>query len=297
MKQKLFGAERLDRWSHRLRALSGGRTPVWLLTTPGRARPIYARNERIDPTAQDTVVYWASCVSQSMGKAVNDDRISIPKAVQSVLAKARLNVVYPQPTRGLCCGQPFRSKGHGQVADRMMNETLDAIWEVSSGGRYPVLSDTSPCALQLKAAAKLRGIHLYDSSEFIDRFLLNRLHVEPEQKPVAVHITCSVQKQGIENSFRRVLNKITPNWTSPDDISCCGFAGDKGFTQPELNASALGGLAIKVEHCEFGISTSRSCEIGLSKHSGIIYYSLFEVLDRQSKTFADLDLDEVAEQV
>jgi D-lactate dehydrogenase len=289
--QKLFGAQRLERLTEQGRRFTNGAIPLWLSTTPGRSGPIYARNERIEPNAQDTVVYWASCVSQSMGGSTLDDRKSITTAVQSVLQKAQLKVVYPQPTRGLCCGQPFRSKGHASVAERMMNEVLDALWEVSSGGRYPILSDTSPCALQLKDAAAKRGLHLYDSSEFIDRFLLNRLHILPEQKPVAVHTTCSTQKQGIEKSFQRVLDRVAPNWTQPVDMHCCGFAGDKGFTKPELNASALKGLAVEVRDCEFGISTSRTCEIGLSKHSGLTYYSLFEVLDRCSQTFPELEVE------
>jgi len=287
--QTVMRAERLERWSGFIRKWTGYRTPLWLSTTPGRVKPVYARNERIGPIAKDTVVYWSSCVSQSMGKSSIDDRQRIPSVVASVLKKAQLNVVYPQPTRGLCCGQPFESKGHRNVAERMMNEVLDALWEVSSAGRYPVLSDTSPCALQLREKARARGIHLYDSSEFIDKFLINRLHIDPIQEKVAVHVTCSTQKQGIEKSFKRVLNRLTPGWVQPEDITCCGFAGDKGFVQPELNASALKPLAHQVKDCSFGISTSRTCEIGLSKHSGLTYYSLFEVLDKQSKTFPELE--------
>jgi D-lactate dehydrogenase len=280
--QRFIGAQRLDRWTSSLRAKSGFRTPIWLSTTPKRAKPIYSRNEVVEPTALDTVVYWSSCVSQSMAGTVNDDRGSIPDAARSVLKKAGLNVIYPQPTRGLCCGQPFFSKGHHQQGIQMMDEVLDAMWDVSSGGRYPVLSDTSPCSLQLRDAAHKRGIQLYDSTAFIDRFLLNRLDIKAEKKPVAVHVTCSAQKQGLEQSFIRVLDTITPNWLQPEDIACCGFAGDKGFRLPELNASALKTLNAQTHHCEFGISTSRTCEIGLSKHSGLTYYSLFEVLDKVS---------------
>lgn len=280
--QRLFGADRLYGLSQNVRRLSGNRTPLWLATTPGRAKPIYARNERIDPGANDTVVYWSSCASQSMGGSISDDRSSIPAAVQSLLKKAKLNVVYPQPTRGLCCGQPFHSKGHTAIADKMANEVLDALWEVSSAGRYPVLADTSPCSLQLRKRAEQRGIHIYDSSDFIDRFLLDRLSIVPDHRPVAVHVTCSTQKQGVENSLMRVVGRLAPNWVKPEGISCCGFAGDKGFTQPELNQSALKTLAADVKDCAYGISTSRTCEIGLSQQSGLTYYSLFEVLDRQS---------------
>lgn len=278
--QRIIGAQRLERWTFTLRQWTKQRTPVWLSTTPKRANPIYARNITAEPTDLNTVVYWSSCISQSMAGTVMDDRGAIPDAVKSVLAKAQLNVVYPQPTRGLCCGQPFFSKGHTQQGNQMMNEVLDALWDVSSGGRFPVLSDTSPCSLQLKDEAQKRGIQLYDSPAFIDRFLLNRLKLSPEAKPVAVHLTCSAQKQGLEQSFKRVLDALAPNWVQPDDIACCGFAGDKGFKLPELNASALKTLGVQTRSCAFGISTSRTCEIGLSKHSGLTYYSLFEVLDK-----------------
>ncbi|MBU2864730.1 FAD-binding oxidoreductase [Reinekea forsetii] len=280
--QRLLGAQRLEIATMAVRRWTGGRTPLWLATTPKAAKPIYARNVSAEPTDLNTVVYWSSCVAQSMAGSVNDDRSDIPSAAQSVLKKAGLNIVYPQPTRGLCCGQPFFSKGHAQQGTQMMEEVLDALWEVSSGGRYPVLSDTSPCSLQLKESALKRGIQLYDSSAFIDRFLLNRLTISPERQPVAVHLTCSAQKQGLEQSFKRVLDAVTPNWVQPTDIACCGFAGDKGFQLPELNAAALKTLGVQTTSCAFGISTSRTCEIGLSKHSGLTYYSLFEVLDKVS---------------
>lgn len=281
--QRLIGAQRLERTSLWLRKHLPF-VPLWPAAMPARAKPIYARNERMEPTAEDAMVYWASCVTQSFAGAQTDDRGSITAAVQSVLAKAQLRVIYPQPSRGLCCGQPFRSKGHFPAAEKMQNELLDELWEVSSGGRYPVLADNSSCSLQLKQAAQARGIQLYDSTQFIDRFLLDRLEIKPEQAAVAVHFTCSSKHMGHQSSFQRVLNRITPNWQQPADMECCGFSGDKGFTQPELNAAALKGLGTKLSGCAFGISTSRTCEIGLSKHSGLTFYSLFEVLDKVSES-------------
>ena len=66
----------------------------------------------------------------------------------------------------------------------------------------------------------------------------------------------------------------------PDQITCCGFAGDKGFTTPELNESALSTLADQVKDCGQGYSTSRTCEIGLSHHSGIDYQSIVYLVDQ-----------------
>lgn len=280
--QRLFGAQRLERYSAALRDLSGGKTPLWPVTTPGAARPLYAPTRQTRPTDENTVVYWAACVTQTMGPALNDGRQAVPAAVLSVLRKAGLSVVVPQPSRGLCCGQPFQSKGHFDVADQQRHELIDELWEVSSGGRFPVLADTSPCSLRVREQAQARGIQFYDGVEFIDRFLLDRLSIQPDAEPVAVHTTCSVQKQGVEPSFHRVLNVVTPLWFQPAGMACCGFAGDKGFSRPELNASSLRHLKTSVADCHYGISTSRTCEIGLSQHSGLTYYSLFEVLDRQS---------------
>ena len=69
----------------------------------------------------------------------------------------------------------------------------------------------------------------------------------------------------------------------PEGIHCCGFAGDKGFTTPQLNAHALRNLQQAVQHCSEGLSTSRTCEIGLSQHGGIDYHSVVYLLDRVSR--------------
>jgi D-lactate dehydrogenase len=75
---------------------------------------------------------------------------------------------------------------------------------------------------------------------------------------------------------------LSRNVVVPQDIHCCGFAGDKGFQLPELNAAALAPLQAQVSSCQGGYSTSRTCEIGLSAHSGLIYQSLLQLLDQQS---------------
>ncbi|MNH33046.1 hypothetical protein D3C79_935320 [compost metagenome] len=72
----------------------------------------------------------------------------------------------------------------------------------------------------------------------------------------------------------------------PEGIHCCGFAGDKGFTTPELNAHSLRSLKDAVQYCSEGISTSRTCEIGLSNHGGIDYHGLVYLVDRVTRARA-----------
>lgn len=62
----------------------------------------------------------------------------------------------------------------------------------------------------------------------------------------------------------------------PEGVGCCGFAGDKGMTHPELNAYALRKLRSQIveKGIEVGYSNSRTCEIGLQTNSGIPYRSI-----------------------
>ncbi len=85
---------------------------------------------------------------------------------------------------------------------------------------------------------------------------------------MAVHVTCSTQHLGEAQGLIDIVSRCTTQVVVPEGIHCCGFAGDKGFYQPELNAHALRSLKDAVQQCGEGISTSRTCEIGLSHHAG-----------------------------
>jgi D-lactate dehydrogenase len=67
-------------------------------------------------------------------------------------------------------------------------------------------------------------------------------------------------------------------------VGCCGWAGDKGWTTPELNAHALRDLRGALPAgCSEGYSSSRTCEIGLAEHSGITYRSIVHLVDAASR--------------
>jgi D-lactate dehydrogenase len=80
--------------------------------------------------------------------------------------------------------------------------------------------------------------------------------------------------------FMAVARRCATAVVMPDRVDCCGFAGDRGFSLPELNRSALAHLRPAVEGiCRDGYSNSRTCEIGLSEHGGITYRSILYLLD------------------
>ena len=126
-------------------------------------------------------------------------------------------------------------------------------------------------------------LDLYDPVRFIRTHLLDRLEFTPQDEPVAVHVTCSTQHLGESQALIDLARRCSKQVVIPEGIHCCGFAGDKGFTTPELNAHSLRSLKDAVQYCSEGISTSRTCEIGLSTHSGIDYHGLVYLVDRVTR--------------
>lgn len=275
----LLGAPRLARLSAGLSKASAGRVPQW---TPAMPQP--EQSIRFMAPVEDArprVVYLAACVSRAMGPAAGDrEQSSLLDKTRGLLEKAGYQVVFPANQDNLCCGQPFASKGYSQQAETKRQELLAALIEASRGGLDPIYCDTSPCTLRLIQDLKDTRLDLYDPVRFIRTHLLDRLVFTPQQEPIAVHVTCSTQHLGESQALIELARLCSVNVVVPEGIHCCGFAGDKGFTTPELNAHSLRTLKNAVQYCQEGISTSRTCEIGLSQHGGIDYHGLVYLVDR-----------------
>ena len=70
---------------------------------------------------------------------------------------------------------------------------------------------------------------------------------------------------------------------SPAQVTCCGWAGDRGFFYPELNASGLHYLKPNLHGATEGYSNSRTCEIGLTMNSGISYKSIVYLVEKATR--------------
>ncbi|NLT49395.1 MAG: FAD-binding oxidoreductase [Ignavibacteria bacterium] len=277
---KFFGNKILKFLSLVLHKITFNKIPLWEEFTPVKPETVFIDNQK----AKDKVVYFPSCVSRTMGAGANS---SLNEAQTDViirlLKKAEYEILYPKKMNDLCCGQPFESKGYFETATRKSLELYDELVKVSQNGTIPILFDTSPCSLRMKKFAETQPgneIKIYDSTEFIHSFLLNRLKFVKTNKIIALHINCSSRKMQLEKQMKEIAESCAEKVIIPEDIGCCGFAGDKGFRLPELNESALENLKDQIDSdCNQGFSTSRTCEIGLTRHSGIEYKSLFYLLD------------------
>ena len=202
--------------------------------------------------------------------------------IRDRLEKAGFDIIYPSSVNQLCCGLPFHSKGAADIAKNKGNELITQLTALSNNGEIPIVFDTSPCNLRIKELGT--QLKIYELTDFCAQFVVEHLTIVPKTTPVALHITCSSRKAGIADSLRKITQICATEVIEPLGIECCGFAGDKGFTMPALNESALSPLKAQIfDPTTQGYSNSRTCEIGLSKNSGIDYQSLIYLLDEVSQ--------------
>ena len=247
--------------------------PLWTPSMP----KAYNAQKHLKPVAESDlkVVYFPSCLNQTMGVDNASSSIKpLAEEMMELLQKAGYEVILPKNMDMLCCGTIWESKGMPEIAEKKVRQLEEALWEASEYGKYPVVCDQSPCLHRMKH--NMTKVNLYESAEFIWKFLKDRLVFNKTDIPVALHLTCSTKLMKIDNIVCELAKMCSSSVLVPEGVGCCGFAGDKGMTHPELNAYALRKLHKQIsEHgIEVGYSNSRTCEIGLQTNSGIPYRSI-----------------------
>lgn len=275
------------------RALHKLGLPLW---TPSLPKPFKIKKNRVpnatfvdaatpepkpatfDPSNVQKIVYFPSCINQTMGGSEQEE--PLVEVTVRLLEKAGYSVVFPPNYENLCCGTIWESKGMPKIADQKTKELEDALWLASNGGEYPILCDQSPCLYRMKH--KIERLKLYEPVELIETFLVDRLDFHPVDEPIAVHATCTTRKMQLTQLLVKLAQRCSTNVLLPEEVGCCGFAGDKGFTRPEVNAYALRKLSpqLKKSGVVAGYSTSRTCEIGLATNGGVPYSSIVYLVDR-----------------
>ena len=227
------------------------------------------------------VIYFPSCISRTMGQSsMSNEEKTLYETTVELLQKAGYQIILPENLENLCCGMPFSSKGFTAQADVKSAQLEDRLFQVSNNGEIPILCDTSPCTKKMLESFK-GDLKLYEPIDFTLEFLSKDLIFNKTNDAIAIHTTCSSRKMGLHENFIKLANMCSSDVTVPDDVKCCGFAGDRGFDFPELNESALRNLkpALKKE-IKYAFSTSKTCEIGLSEYSGIDYNSILYLVNK-----------------
>ena len=279
--QSVIGTSAMAKFA---RGLHKAGVPLWTPSTPKS----YRIPENLpNPEEKLKVVYFPSCINQTMGlpKQGSPVRKPLVEEMTELLHKAGYEVIFPEGMDSLCCGTIWESKGMPELADKKTAELEEALWKASEEGKYPVLCDQSPCLHRMRQ--KITRMHLYEPAEFIWEFVRNKLVFTQTKEPVAVHVTCSTKLMGLSDKIVSLARLCSSEVIVPQGVGCCGFAGDKGMTHPEINSYALRKLKDEVKDAQVGYSNSRTCEIGLATNSGIPYVSIVYLVNSHTERLSE----------
>ena len=249
--------------------------PLWTPSLP----KAYAAHQHQQSASDKKVVYFPSCLNQTIGRGHQGSKTQLVDEVVALLNKAGWEVIFPEGMKKMCCGMIWESKGMPDIADKKTAELEAALFAASEQGKYPVVCDQSPCLHRMKE--HMTQVQPLELMEFIHDYVADSLEFHPVDEPVAIHLTCSTRKMKVDKKLLALARKCSTQVVLPEGVGCCGFAGDKGFTHPELNAYALRHLREAIEKAQVkrGFSNSRTCEIGLTTHSGVPYQSLVYLIN------------------
>ncbi len=256
--------------------------PLWTPAMPGKTRQ--PDSGRVGDSHLK-VVYFPSCINQTMGlaKGAPVKNTLVDEMVQ-LCRKAGYEVIFPEGLEKMCCGTIWESKGMLDIADRKTAELDEALWQASEQGKWPVVCDQSPCLHRLRKC--ITRMRLYEPVEFIWDYLRDRLTFTPIDRHIALHFTCSTREMGLVDKMTSLARLCSNHVFLPEGVGCCGFAGDRGWTHPEVNRWALRKLRSQLEEnrIEMGYSNSRTCEVGLETNGGIPYQSIIYLVNEVTTT-------------
>ncbi len=287
--QALFGASAMPVITRALKTF--GSSHLWSPEMPKAAKaPLPSTN--LEGAA---AIYFPACISRMMGHLPGEPtELSLVEALVKLADRAGTPVHIPFDVEGTCCGVPFSSKGFDEAHRYTINHAIEKFWEWSQQGRLPVVMDTSPCTYGVLSSrayltddnqAKFEKLKIIDSTAFAYDVLLPRLQVRRKVGSVALHPVCSVTKMNLLPQLEGVAKACADKVVVPRDAGCCGFAGDRGFTHPELTASATKHEAREVKTQSFDgyFASSRTCEVGMTRSTGQVYRSFLYLLEETTR--------------
>jgi len=284
--------------SKRIAALAAANTPLvenlskLTLSSLGRLPGDFGKNLPTPPskpkreeinhqTKSKDVIYFPACPSRIFGTSKTSlDLLPLTEAMPILLKRAGFNPILPNNIQGLCCGQPFASKGFPNETKQVGEKLSTALDEINTNRQVKMITDTSTCAKHLNQ----NNIHVEDSVEFLLNEVVPRLKHINQIENLAVHLNCA-SKTTKRSSHIKVLAQVCAKEIAVlNSVTCCAYAGDKGIFQPKLNAHALRFATNDVtKDCKIGVSTVSTCAIGLSKYLQIPFVSLASILEYVSR--------------
>jgi D-lactate dehydrogenase len=282
--------------------------PLARRTKRGKALPPPAPSALPATSRKDaTALYIPSCTNRIFGTSVDGtqsgdiDRFesrrpgSLAEAMVEVSRRAGLPLWIPDRVAGSCCGLPWGSKGFGEAHQHKANEMVESLWRWSDEGALPVVIDAASCTqavadpgegvLSEENAGRLAQLEILDSVVWVHDRLLPKLEIAEKVGSATVHPTCATRHMGLAPRLRKLAGALADDVYVAPSATCCGFAGDRGISHPELTAAATREQAAELSGRRFDarLSSNRTCEIGLARATGEPYESFVFLLERLTR--------------
>lgn len=238
---------------------------------------------------EGAVVYFPTCISRVMG-GHSEKKESTMDVFYRISEAAGIKVIVPKEIQGMCCGQPFSSKGFYEAFRYTANDTITRLWTITEGGKYPVVLDITSCTHTLQMCRpvlteenkkKFDAIRIIDSVDYVADYVVPHIPQLRKKSRVVLHPVCSLHHMGLEQKFLSVARQLAEEVVVPLHAGCCGMAGDRGFLVPELTQSATRPEAEEVKSVasEGYYSSSKTCEMAMSEAVGVNYESILSLVD------------------
>jgi D-lactate dehydrogenase len=273
-------------------ALGRDLMPEWPRDMP---RPAPAR---LPSTTREgaAAVYLPACINRIFGNSRRSPRgPTLPETLVEVSRRAGRPVWIPDDVAGSCCSTVWNSKGFRDAHQFTARTVVDKLWAWTDGGALPVVVDASSCTLGLVSdivpyldeagRARHSKITFIDSVAWAANHLAPRLAVTHPVPSAVVHGTCSMRHLGTVDDLVSLVGRLAIDVVVPDTMTCCAFAGDRGFLHPELTRSATSREAQQVSprrHDAY-VSANRTCEIGMEAATGVPYESVLFLLEQATR--------------
>jgi D-lactate dehydrogenase len=251
-------------------------------------------------------VYIPSCTNRIFGISADGPQTPpyggksahrqwVVEALVEVSARAGRPVWIPEDVGGSCCGLPWGSKGFGEAHRHKANEMVERLWKWSGEGALPIVVDAASCTgavaepgdgvLSEENAERLGKLEILDSVAWAHDRLLPWLEVAEKVGSATVHPTCATRHLGLVHRLESLASALADDVYVAPSATCCGFAGDRGISHPELTEAATAPQAAELagRHFDARLSSNRTCEIGLERATGEPYESVLILLERLTR--------------
>ncbi len=256
--------------------------------------PIHQTNgvrhpENVVANGMPAVVYLPSC-PQRWSHTGTD-------IVCDLATLAGQELILPDTSTTMCCGQPFDSKGLYEASQITRNHTVEGLRRSGIGAHTAVLVDTSTCAVAYRADLEQHHWKVLSPVEWLFTHVLPFVNLKPLNTNIMLHIGCSQLKLSETEMYRTIVESIAGEGSVLVETGCCGMAGIHGVRYPSIPSTALRELHKRttMEQCSHIVTTNTFCAAGIERFSGgIPTLTIFEMLvqaapERNTTTFEKPD--------